>query len=49
MIIESCPSSIKREINVWGEIPDGFPLMRSIKEQYDPNVIFNPGRFVDGI
>ncbi|MBS58115.1 MAG: hypothetical protein CL735_05070 [Chloroflexi bacterium] len=49
VIIESCPSSIKREINVWGEIPDGFPLMRSIKEQYDPNVIFNPGRFVDGI
>jgi len=49
VIIERCPTYIKRELDVWGEISGGISLMRAIKNEYDPNAIFNPGRFVDGI
>ena len=49
VIIESCPTSIKQEVDVWGEVSSEISLMRAIKNEYDPKVIFNPGRFVAGI
>ena len=46
VVIEACPRELKRNIDVWGEPREDFPLMRRIKEQWDPRGILNPGRFV---
>ena len=48
-IVESCHPSIKAQIDVWGDAPDGMELMRRIKEQLDPHRLLNPGRFVGRI
>lgn len=37
------------EVDLWGPLPDSFPLMQKIKEQFDPNRTLNPGRFLGGI
>ena len=39
----------KSGLAVWGAEPSGLSLMRAIKQEYDPNRILNPGRFVGGI
>lgn len=36
-------------VDAWGPIPDGFAVMRQLKEQYDPQSILNPGRYVGGL
>ncbi len=36
-------------INVWGRPGDALPLMRAVKQQFDPRNTLNPGRFVGGI
>lgn len=33
----------------WGRPPDTLPLMRAIKQRFDPNRILNAGRFLGGI
>ena len=48
-VVQRCPSEVKRNIDVWGGDPTGIETMRSLKKQYDPNNIMNPGRFVGGI
>lgn len=45
-VVESCPPRRKREMDVFGEPPPSFPLMRTVKQQFDPNNVLNPGRFV---
>ena len=47
--VEQCPLSIKKQIDVWGEHPDGMDIMRRIKQKFDPQGILNPGRFLGGI
>ncbi len=42
----SGPVELKREIDVFGEEPAGFGLMRTLKEQFDPAGVFNRGRFI---
>ncbi len=37
---------LKRRIDVFGPPPPSFPLMRAIKQQFDPNNVLSPGRFV---
>jgi glycolate oxidase FAD binding subunit len=44
-----CPASIKGRIDIWGEPSDALPLMRRVKERFDPQQILNPGRYVGGI
>ncbi len=46
VIVQSCPTALKREIDVWGAEPSGIGVMRRLKAQYDPNNIMNPGRLV---
>jgi glycolate oxidase FAD binding subunit len=46
LVVEACPLSLKEKIDVWGEPAADFPLMRRLKEQFDPQGILNPGRFL---
>ena len=45
-VIERAPSSIKNEIDVFGEIPQAFEIMKRVKEKLDPGGVLSPGRFV---
>jgi glycolate oxidase FAD binding subunit len=49
LLVESCPSTIKKRIDVWGQPRGDYRIMRRLKEQMDPGGILNPGRFVGGI
>lgn len=48
VVVERCPAALKKEIDVWGE-PGAVAIMRSMKKQFDPGDVLNPGRFVAGI
>ena len=37
------------QLDAWGSPGDALPLMRAVKEQFDPKGTLNPGRFVGGI
>ena len=41
----TAPLDVKRATDVFGREPAGFPVMRALKEQFDPNRILNRGRF----
>lgn len=45
-VVERAPSSVKSEIDVFGEVPESFEIMKRIKEKLDPQGILSPGRFV---
>ena len=47
-VVEICPPRIKAGIDVWeGCVGDAeMAIMRRIKQNFDPEGIFNPGRFV---
>jgi glycolate oxidase FAD binding subunit len=49
VVVLQAPLDIKDSIDVWGPIGDALPLMRRVKERFDPEGILNPGRFVGGI
>ncbi len=36
-------------IDAWGDAGDALPIMKAIKERFDPKMTLNPGRFVGGI
>jgi glycolate oxidase FAD binding subunit len=36
-------------LDAWGQPGDALPLMRAVKNQFDPKSTLNPGRFVGGI
>jgi glycolate oxidase FAD binding subunit len=42
------PGPARTEVDLWGPAP-GLPLMRRVKEQFDPRRLLAPGRFVGGI
>ena len=43
--ILTAPPAWKHGIDVWGRLPEGFDVMRSLREQFDPQRTINPGRF----
>ncbi len=49
LTILTAPNSIKQQLDPWDYGGNTLPIMRAIKQKFDPNNIFNPGRFVDGI
>jgi glycolate oxidase FAD binding subunit len=49
LVVLRCSLEVRRQIDVWGEAADALPLMRRIKQQFDPTGVLNPGRFVGGI
>lgn len=48
-VVEACPPEIKRHIDVFGDPPAALPLMRRIKQEFDPKGILSPGRYLGGI
>jgi glycolate oxidase FAD binding subunit len=48
-VVESCPTSMKKTVDVWGVPGPDVAIMRRIKEQFDPARRLNPGRFVGGL
>jgi glycolate oxidase FAD binding subunit len=42
-------SELKRLVDVWGPIGDALPLMRAVKQQFDPRGILNPDRGPGGV
>ena len=49
LIVESAPTTLKRQIDVWGPVGRSFELMKAIKTRLDPIGLLNVGRFVGGI
>lgn len=49
VIVPRCPPEWKAMLKVWGPAPGAAWLMREVKAKFDPQGIFNPGRFVDRI
>jgi glycolate oxidase FAD binding subunit len=49
LIVTGCDIELKRRIDVFGDPPPAFDLMRRVKQQFDPNGILSPGRFVGGL
>ena len=46
LVLERCPLDIKPRLDVFGDPPPSFDLMRRVKEQFDPKGILSPGRQV---
>jgi len=46
LVVTGCDIELKRRIDVFGDPPPSFELMRRVKQQFDPNGILSPGRFV---
>jgi glycolate oxidase FAD binding subunit len=42
------PLNLKQQLDVWGYAGNALPLMRQIKQQFDPTDRLNPHRFVGG-
>ncbi len=49
LIVLQCPAGVKAQLDVWGPINSSLPIMRRIKDKFDPARILNPGRFVGGL
>jgi len=49
VLLKAPPSLRQKSVDLWGNAGDALPLMKRIKEQFDPHGILNPGRFVGGI
>lgn len=49
MVVERCPSDLKRLISIWGEPDQNFFLMQRIKQQFDSKGTFVKGRFMGGL
>lgn len=48
-VVESCPLPVKRKLDVWGPVGPELAIMKRLKQQFDPERILSPGRFVGGI
>jgi glycolate oxidase FAD binding subunit len=42
------PAAVRAAVDVWGPVPSAG-LMRSVKDQFDPEHRMAPGRFAGGI
>ena len=43
-VIRRCPVQAKKSLAVWGQLPDGWEMMKHVKRTLDPDNVFNPGR-----
>jgi glycolate oxidase FAD binding subunit len=47
-VVLCAPAPLREQVDLWGPAA-GLPLMRRVKEQFDPRRLLSPGRFVGGI
>ena len=47
-VVMTAPPEVRGLVDMWGPV-GGLALMRRVKEQFDPDHRFAPGRFVGGI
>jgi glycolate oxidase FAD binding subunit len=47
-VVLTAPPGLRADLDMWGPVP-GLSLMRRVKDQFDPEHRFAPGRFVGGI
>jgi glycolate oxidase FAD binding subunit len=48
-VVEKSQIPHKKDIDIWGYLPESFTLMKKIKSEFDPFNIMNIGRFIGGI
>ncbi|MBW2236089.1 MAG: FAD-binding oxidoreductase [Deltaproteobacteria bacterium] len=48
-VLEAAPPWAKAARDVFGDPPEALPLMRTLKQRFDPAGVLNPGRFVGRI
>jgi glycolate oxidase FAD binding subunit len=48
VVVLSAPDPVRSDVDSWGPVP-GLDLMRRVKDQFDPDALLAPGRFVGGI
>lgn len=48
VVVIEAPDEVKQVVDVWGPVP-ALDLMRRVKQQFDPERLLSPGRFVGGI
>ena len=46
LTILDAPQALKQQINIWGYSGNALKTMQTIKNQFDPQNILNPGRFL---
>lgn len=49
LVLQEAPVRIKAKVDAWGAPGSGSGTMRRIKNEFDPQGLFSPGRFVGGI
>ena len=47
-VVVTAPPPVRDRVEIWGPVR-GLPLMRRLKQQFDPDARLAPGRFVGGI
>ena len=45
ILIERCPISVKKNVDVFGIDPSAAQIMKNMKNEFDPEQVLNPGRF----
>jgi glycolate oxidase FAD binding subunit len=46
LVLLQCPAALKERLDVWGSESSAQPLMRRVKEHFDPHGMLNPGRYL---
>jgi glycolate oxidase FAD binding subunit len=49
LVLETAPLLLKRSLDTWGNVREGFSVMRRLKAEFDPGALLTPGRFLGGI
>jgi glycolate oxidase FAD binding subunit len=49
VVVHAMPDDARGAVDAWGPPPPSFPLMRALKERFDPRDVSNPGRFLGGL
>lgn len=49
LVVDRAPVVVKERIDVWGDAGNSLPLMRRLKQQFDPRGTLNPGRYIGGL
>lgn len=49
VVVRDAPLDARPALDAWGDVGPALPLMRALKDRFDPEHILSPGRFVGGI